>query len=139
MTIKRGSFAIAPIVLLPASLVAQDSAPMPATPPAATHGFTERVIHLVNLGPEIDGMTGRKLRMRLITIAPGGASARHDHVGRPGTVYMLQGEAIDHRNGVATEYGPGTGWPEDRRTIHWLENRGPEPVVEISVDIVKTP
>jgi hypothetical protein len=28
------------------------------------------------------------------------------------------------------------GWPEDRNTIHWLENRGTVPAVEISVDIV---
>jgi hypothetical protein len=32
------------------------------------------------------------------------------------------------------------GWPEDRNTLHWLENRGTIPAVEISVDIVrKTP
>jgi hypothetical protein len=29
------------------------------------------------------------------------------------------------------------GWPEDRDTIHWLENRGTVPAVEISVDIVR--
>ncbi|MGE5222019.1 MAG: cupin, partial [Omnitrophica WOR_2 bacterium] len=27
--------------------------------------------------------------------------------------------------------------PEDRNTLHWLENRGTIPAVEISVDIVK--
>jgi len=25
---------------------------------------------------------------------------------------------------VATEYGPGAGWPEDRNILRWLENRG---------------
>jgi hypothetical protein len=29
------------------------------------------------------------------------------------------------------------GWPEDRNTSHWLENRGTIPAVEISVDIVR--
>jgi hypothetical protein len=38
---------------------------------------------------------------------------------------------------VATEYGPGLGWPEDMNTTHWLENRGTIPAVEISVDISK--
>ena len=61
----------------------------------------------------------------------------HDHKDRPGTVYVLQGTITDHRNGVATDYGPGVGWPEDRNTLHWLENRGSIPAVEISVDIVK--
>ena len=51
-------------------------------------------------------------------------------------MYVLQGTITDHRDGVATDYGPGLGWPEDRNTTHWLENRGTIPAVEISVDIV---
>ena len=42
----------------------------------------------------------------------------------------------DYRDGTATEYGPGVGWPEDRNTLHWLENRGTVAAVEISVDVV---
>jgi hypothetical protein len=38
---------------------------------------------------------------------------------------------------VAKEYGAGVGWPEDKNTTHWLENRGTTPAVEISVDIVR--
>jgi quercetin dioxygenase-like cupin family protein len=60
----------------------------------------------------------------------------HDHNDRPGIVYILQGTITDHRDEVATDYGPGVGWPEDRNTTHWLENRGTIPAVEISVDIV---
>ncbi len=90
----------------------------------------------VDLGPEIEGMAGRQLRMRMVTIEPGGVFGPiHDHKGRPGTVYVLQGTITDHRDGVATDYGPGVGWPEDRNTLHWLENRGTDPAVEISVDI----
>ena len=82
-------------------------------------------------------MAGRQLRMRMVTIEPGGVfGPLHDHKGRPGTVYVLQGIITDHRDGVATDYGPGVGWPEDRNTLHWLENRGTVPAVEISVDIV---
>jgi hypothetical protein len=29
------------------------------------------------------------------------------------------------------------GWPEDRNTNHWLENRGTVPAVELSVDVVR--
>jgi hypothetical protein len=29
------------------------------------------------------------------------------------------------------------GWPEDRNTVHWLENKGTVPAVEISVDVVE--
>ena len=103
-----------------------------------TKGVTVQLLKTIDLGPEIDGMVGRQLRMRMFTIEPGGVFGPiHDHKGRPGIVYILQGTITDHRDGVATEYGPGLGWPEDRNTMHWLENRASVPAVEISVDIVQ--
>lgn len=104
-----------------------------------TRGVSVQLLATVDLGPEIPGMDGRQLRMRMVTIAPGGVFGPvHDHLGRPGTVYVLQGVITDHRDGIATEYGPGVGWPEDRNTLHWLENRGVSPAVEISVDVVSS-
>ncbi|HJV91617.1 MAG TPA: cupin domain-containing protein [Holophagaceae bacterium] len=109
--------------------------PPPAPDPT---GVTVELLATVDLGPEIEGLEGRQLRMRKVTLAPGAVFGPvHDHKDRPGTVYILQGTITDHRNGVATEYGPGVGWPEDRHTLHWLENRGTETAVEISVDIVR--
>ncbi|HEY7940936.1 MAG TPA: cupin domain-containing protein [Candidatus Limnocylindrales bacterium] len=103
-----------------------------------TQGVTVTVLATVDLAGEIEGLAGRELRMRMVTIEPGGVFGPvHDHQGRPGTVYILQGTITDHRNGVATDYGPGPGWPEDRHTSHWLENGGTIPAVEISVDIVR--
>ncbi len=103
-----------------------------------TRGVTVDLLATVDLAAEIEGMAGRQLRMRMVTIEPGGVFGPiHDHQGRPGTVYILQGTITDHRDGVTTEYGPGVGWPEDRNTLHWLENRGPIRAVEISVDIVR--
>ena len=103
-----------------------------------TRGISVELLAVVDLGPEIEGMEGRELRMRRVTLEPGGVFGPiHDHQGRPGTVYILQGTITDHRDGMAKEYGPGAGWPEDRNTTHWLENRGTIPAVEISVDIVR--
>jgi quercetin dioxygenase-like cupin family protein len=102
-----------------------------------TRGIDVQELATVDLTGEIEGMAGRKLRMRMVTIEPGGVfGPLHDHRGRPGLVYILQGTITDHRDGGATEYGPGVGWPEDKDTLHWLENRGTVPAVEISVDIV---
>jgi quercetin dioxygenase-like cupin family protein len=102
-----------------------------------TRGVTAEQLVAVDLGPEIEGMAGRQLRMRMVTIEPGGVLGPiHDHRDRPGVVYILQGTITDHRNGVATEYGPGLGWPEDKNTVHWLENKGTTPAVEISIDIL---
>jgi quercetin dioxygenase-like cupin family protein len=103
-----------------------------------TKGVTVKLLTAVDLGQEIEGMAGRQLRMRMVTIEPGGIFGPvHDHKDRPGVVYILQGTITDHRDGVTKDYGPGVGWPEDRNTLHWLENRGTTPAVEISVDIVK--
>lgn len=103
-----------------------------------TKGVTVNLLATLDLGPEIEGMAGRQLRMRMFTIEPGGVIGPiHDHKDRPGMVYILQGTITDHRNDVARDYGPGVGWPEDRNTTHWLENRGSTPAVEISVDIVR--
>ncbi len=107
-------------------------------PASDTQGVAVDLLSTVDLGPEIQGMADRQLRMRLVTLQPGGVfGPLHDHKGRPGVVYVVQGTITDHRDGVAKEYGPGAGWPEDRNTIHWLENRGTTPAVEISVDIVE--
>ena len=81
-----------------------------------TKGVTAESLATVDLGFEIEGMAGRQLRMRMVTIEPGGVFGPiHDHQDR---------------------LWPGVGWPEDRTTTHWLENRGTIPAVEISVDIV---
>lgn len=103
-----------------------------------TKGVSVQLLATVDLGHEIEGMAGRQLRMRMVAIEPGGVFGPvHDHVGRPGVVYVLQGTITDHRNGIDTDYGPGVGWPEDRETLHWLENRGEIPAVEVSIDIVR--
>lgn len=102
-----------------------------------TRGVSSELLATIDLGPEIEGMGGYQLRMRMFTFQPGAVfGPLHDHKGRPGIVYILQGTITDHRDGVATDYGPGVGWPEDRNTLHWLENRGTTRAVEISVDIV---
>jgi quercetin dioxygenase-like cupin family protein len=102
-----------------------------------TKGVTVTLLGTVDLAGEIDGMEGKQMRMRMVTFEPGAVfGPMHDHVGRPGMVYVLEGTITDHRDGVATEYGPGLGWPEDRHTMHWLENRGDVSAIEISFDIV---
>lgn len=104
-----------------------------------TRGVTIDLLGVVDLGPEIEGLAGRQLRMRMVTMEPGAVFGPvHDHKDRPGLVYVLEGTITDHREGVDTEYGPGLGWPEDRNTLHWLENRGTTTAVEISVDIVRS-
>jgi hypothetical protein len=52
-----------------------------------TKGVTAELLTMVDLGPEIEGMAGRQLRMRMVTIEPGGVFGPiHDHKDRPGIV-----------------------------------------------------
>lgn len=107
--------------------------------PTETKGVTQKQLAAVDLGPEIEGMGGRQLRMRMVTIEPGGVFAVHNHKDRPGTVYILQGKITETRGGVAKEHGPGEFWSEGKDTTHWLENKGTTPAVFIPVDIFKQP
>lgn len=89
-----------------------------------TKGVSVQFLGSVDLAPVIEGMTGRQLRMRCVTIEPGGVFGPvHDHVDRPGIVDILEGTITDHRNGIATDYGPGLGWPEDSATLHLRPQR----------------
>lgn len=114
--------------------LAQATKTSPATPAAAA-SIDAKQLNLIDLGAEFEAMKGRRLLMRTVTFPPGTRSPEHSHQGRPGLVYVLQGTFTEHRNGVATEYGPGTSWIEDHNTTHWVENRGSTPAVQLSVAI----
>lgn len=69
---------------------------------AETKGVTVQLLATVDLGPKIEDMASRQLRMRMMTTEPGGVlDPIHDHRDRPGIVYILQGTIIDHRNDVS--------------------------------------
>ena len=81
--------------------------------PTETKGVTVSLLSALDLGPEIEGMAGCQLRMRMFTIEPGGVIGPiHDHKGRPGMVYILQGTITDHRDGVATDMGQESAGPK---------------------------
>ena len=46
----------------------------------------------LDLSQEIDGVAGRQLRLRVVTLDPGGVVALHSHKGRPAVAYVHQGE-----------------------------------------------
>jgi quercetin dioxygenase-like cupin family protein len=105
--------------------------------PPPMKGVTIVPMAAVDLGPEIEGMAGRQLRMRKVTLEPGGFFALHSHKDRPGTVYVLEGRITETRNDVVKEYGPGESWAENKETNHRVENKGTAPATFIAVDIFK--
>ena len=108
------------------------------TPPTVTKGVKISPPTALDLSQELDGVDGRQLRLRIVTIDPGGVIAVHTHNGRPGVAYILQGTLTEHREGSgAIERHVGESWSEGKDTTHWAENTGDGAVVVLAVDVFK--
>ena len=107
-------------------------------PPTTTVGQSEETLRSLDLTGELDSGAGRSLRMRRITLQPGGVIGIHNHVDRPAITYLLQGQMTYHQDGepdmVANQ---GDGFAEGRSTTHWGESTGSVPAVWVAVDIPK--
>jgi quercetin dioxygenase-like cupin family protein len=107
-------------------------------PPAQNVGQTEELLRSLDLSNELESTKGRTLRMRKVTLAPGGVLGLHNHVDRPAITYLLQGEVTYHQDGKPDQtVKPGGGFAEGRTTTHWAENTGKTPAVWVAVDIPK--
>lgn len=107
-------------------------------PPTQTVGQSEELLRTIDLSNEIDSAKGRPLRMRKITVQPGGVLGLHNHVDRPAVTYLLQGQMTYHQDGKPDLVAnAGDGFAEGRATTHWAESTGKVPAVWIAVDIPK--
>jgi len=108
--------------------------------PTESKGLSGAPLSSIDLTEEIDSVKGRALRMRKITLQPGGMIGLHTHKDRPAVSYILQGEVTYHQEGKPElTLRPGEGIAEGKSTTHWAENRGTVPAVWIAVDIPKEP
>lgn len=87
------------------------------------------------------GLRGYILQLRRITIEPDGAIARHDHAGRPGLVWTVEGTWIEGRadRERAWPAGGSKALVENADTVHWIYNRGSAPATAIVCDVVPAP
>jgi quercetin dioxygenase-like cupin family protein len=123
--------------LLAAGLLTLGAAFSQQTPPTENKGVSAKSVGAMDLGGEIEGLSGRQLRMRYITMEPGGHFAVHNHKDRPTLEYILAGTVIEYRDGVAKEHKAGDVVLADKNTTHWWQNKGTEQVVFLPVDIFK--
>lgn len=106
--------------------------------PKGNKGFTASKTTVVDLGPEIDGLAGRQLRMRLLTIEPGGYIGLHSHKNRPAVVYFLQGtDTVFQSDGTSKTFHAGDTSAATKDTSHWHRNDGKDNVLLIAVDVFK--
>jgi quercetin dioxygenase-like cupin family protein len=107
--------------------------------PAENKGVATDVLSAFALGGQgLDDYAQREIRMRRITVEPGGVVGLHGHGQRPALTYILSGALTEHREGGPERtYNPGEVITETTAVDHWAENRTGEPVVLISVDLFK--
>jgi quercetin dioxygenase-like cupin family protein len=106
------------------------------TAPKENKGLKTGKTEIVDLGPEIEGMQGRELRLRVLTIEPGGHIGIHSHKDRPSVAYFLQGtDTVTYADGTKKQFHAGDVTSANKGTTHWHENSGTEPVVLIIADI----
>ena len=105
------------------------------TPPTESKGVSAKQIGALELGPEIEGMAGRQLRLRVVTLDTGGVFAVHSHKDRPTIEYILKGNVTEFKDGTAKEYHDGDSVLADKHTTHWWRNDGTAPAVFVAADV----
>jgi quercetin dioxygenase-like cupin family protein len=107
-------------------------------PPTETKGQSAVELRSLDLTDELDTVKGRPLRMRVVTLQPGGVLGIHSHKDRPAITYLLSGQMTYRAEGKPDAIvNIGGGFAEGRATTHWAENRGTVPAVWVAVDIPK--
>jgi quercetin dioxygenase-like cupin family protein len=111
-------------------VAAQDAAP------TENKGLKTGKSQVVDLGAEIEGMSGRQLRMRVLTIEPGGHIGIHSHKDRPAVAYFLQGtDTVLSADGTSKTLHAGDMSSANKDTTHWHRNDGNDDVVFVIVDV----
>jgi len=106
------------------------------SPPKGNKCVPAEPRQLVELGPEIQGMENRQLRMRQLTIEPGGHIGVHSHKDRPAVGYVLSGtDTVTYADGKSRVLKAGDSTSANHETTHWHENRGKEPIVLLVIDV----
>ncbi len=107
--------------------------------PTETFGIeSSKLLGTMSLSGEFAGTDGHMLRVREVTVLPGGQVAVHQHNSRPGAAYVLEGELVEHRNDSDSPLTRTAGAValEKTGTIHWWKNESSTKARVLVVDIV---
>ena len=106
--------------------------------PGAPTGVTDTVIASIDLSPKGAGFAGYKMRMRKLTVEPGGIVPWHSHGARPANIYVISGSITEYRStcAVPIEHKAGDVTAEFGMLSHWWKNNTKRPTVLISADML---
>ena len=106
-------------------------------PPAESKGISADQLRALDLTGEIDSVRGRPLRMRRITLLPGGVIGLHSHKDRPALIYTLSGSITEYSStcGAPIEHKAGDISREADGLSHYWVNHGKVATVLLSSDV----
>ena len=109
-----------------------------ANAPSAPVGVTDTELASVDLSKENVRLDQRRLRLRHMTIAPGGIVPLHSHEDRPALIMVNSGEIYENSSKCAVPilHKAGDVAREYLGTKHWWKNSGTQPVDLTIGDIV---
>jgi len=107
----------------PADKVAANDLPGAATAPV---GVTDTELAAIDLAGENVKLDQRRLRLRHMTIAPGGIVPMHSHEDRPALIKVNSGEIYEYNSKCAVPilHKAGDVAREFMGTKHWWKNTG---------------
>ena len=103
-------------------------------------GKTDTVIASIDLSEAIN-LDGRLLRMRKVTVEPGGIVPWHPHADRPAILYITEGTIHEYASDCAVPivHKAGDVVPESGDVSHWWKNLDDETVVILAADLPTDP
>lgn len=109
--------------------------------PANSINITAYVRSDAGLGGLGPGFDGRAFRLRYWDIKPGGVVPLHSHRGRPATIYVVNGEILEFRNGAGepVRHRGGEISSESGGLVHHWRNLTGETVHLVASDIYADP
>jgi quercetin dioxygenase-like cupin family protein len=104
-------------------------------------GVTDTTLGAIDLGKEQAKITGRELRFRKMTIAPGGVVPWHSHDDRPALIYVAEGEIMEYASNCAAPivHKAGDLRAETQGTSHWWKNLTDKQAVLFIGDVRRDP
>ena len=119
----------------PADKVAANDLPGAATAPV---GVVNTELASIDLAKENVKLDQRRLRLRQMTIAPGGIVPMHSHEDRPALIMVNSGEIYEYNSkcSVPILHKAGEVAREFMGTKHWWKNTGSQAVNLTIGDIV---
>jgi quercetin dioxygenase-like cupin family protein len=106
--------------------------------PTAPVGITDTELSSVDLAKENVMLDHRRLRLRHMTIAPGGIVPLHSHEDRPALIMVDSGQIYENSSKCAVPilHKAGDIAREHLGTKHWWKNPGSQPVELTIADLV---